>query len=72
VEDMMRAESIFGKDLGAIQGKTTRVQPDHVPISYVIVPPSIMEFNSKVVLAIDIMVIDQSFFSLTISRKHSI
>jgi hypothetical protein len=69
VQGLMQAEAIFGKDLGAIQGKTTRVRPDHVPTDYVMVPPNIMEFNSQVVLAIDIMAINKMYFLLTVSRN---
>jgi hypothetical protein len=68
VEDIVRAEAIFGKDLGSIQGKTTRARPDHVPTNYIMVPPDIMEFHKDIVLATDIMTINQSYYLLTVSR----
>ena len=44
IEDVAHAEQIFGKDLGSIQGKTTRVHPNVVVADYVMVPLDILRF----------------------------
>jgi hypothetical protein len=66
--DVLHAEAIFGKDLGALQGKTTRKRPDRVITDYIHVPDDIMRYHNKVVLAIDVMTIAEMPFLITTSR----
>jgi hypothetical protein len=66
--DVLHAEAIFGKDLGALQGKTKRKRPDRVITDYIHVPDDIMRYHNKVVLAIDVMTIAEMPFLITTSR----
>lgn len=68
-QDAMAAEYIFGKDLGSIKGKTTRQQPEHVPIQHVSLPVELMARYKDVILAGDIMYVNKIPFFVTISRN---
>jgi hypothetical protein len=65
--NVLHAEVIFGKDLGGIQGKTTRKQTDRIITDYIHVPDDIMKYHKNVVLAIDIMIIAEMPFLITTS-----
>ena len=67
--DVMTAEEIFGKDLGAIQGKTTRNKTEPVPSDYVNMPPDILKFHKDVTLAADLMFVNKIPFLITTSRS---
>jgi hypothetical protein len=47
IDNVIHAEQILGKDLGSIQGKSTRVHPDVVVADHVMVPPDILWFHEK-------------------------
>ena len=65
VADVNRAEEIFGKDLGAIRGRTVRETPKAVRID----TSSVFKHeNKKVILAVDLAFIEQIPFLVTISR----
>jgi hypothetical protein len=66
--DIQNAELIYGKDIGAIQGKTTRNQPSPVVTDYVNVPEDIMFVHKRITLAADIMYVNKIPFMLTVSR----
>ena len=65
----MIAEHIFGPDVGALKGKTTRRQPlgvglyNHTPI-----PSTVVDQYQDVILAVDILYVNKLPFIATISR----
>ena len=68
VEDVIRADKIYGRDIHALKGKTTLTQPTQVITDYVKLPPGVLEKNKHVNLSIDIMYINRIPFVTTISR----
>jgi hypothetical protein len=68
-QDVLNAEAIYGKDLGAIQGKTTRSQPVAVIPDYVNIPPDLLIVHKQVTLCIDIMYINDIPFLISVSRN---
>jgi hypothetical protein len=66
--DIQNAELIYGKDIGAIQEKTTRNQPSPVVTDYVNVPEDVMSVHKRITLAADIMYVNKIPFMLTVSR----
>jgi hypothetical protein len=65
----LNAELIYGKDLGVIQGKTTRSQAVAVVPDYVKIPPDLFLIHQHVTLCIDIMYINKIPFLLSVSRN---
>ena len=63
---IVTAENIFGPDLGILKGKTDRKKTEQVRISHTAPLP---EIYWKVVLAIDIMYINDIPFLITILRS---
>ena len=67
--DIITAEHIFGPDVGALKGKTTRRRPlgvglyNHIPI-----PSTVVEQYHDVILAVDILYVNKLPFIATISR----
>ena len=67
--DIITAEQIFGPDVGALKGKTTRRRPlgvglyNHIPI-----PSTVVEQYHDVILAVDILYVNKLPFIATISR----
>jgi hypothetical protein len=63
VEDIDTAIAIWGKDISALKGKTTRSSSDHVASSDIIkVPPDILKLHKDVCLAIDIFLSTRFLF----------
>jgi hypothetical protein len=56
--DVIRAEDIFGPDLGSIQGKTLQRAPEQVKLNDHEIPTHILENYGYVTIGIDIMFIN--------------
>ena len=66
--DVLRAEQIFGPDLGSLKGKTVRRQPPRVDVEEVTLPVTIKEHYQEVTLDCDIMFVNKIPFLMSISR----
>ena len=66
--DILRAEQIFGPDIGALKGKTVRRQPPRVEVEEVPIPPTIHQHYQEVTLACDIMYVNKIPFLMSVSR----
>ena len=70
LKDVEIAEKVYGKDIAALQGRTTRQQPAHVPeLDIVPLPSDILENHKNVVLCGDIFFMDKLKVFTTISRN---
>jgi hypothetical protein len=67
--DIVRAEDIFGKNLGSLKGKTVRQKGDHVPSLVADVPYDIIKTHKLVTLCFDIMFVNKIAFLVTVSRN---
>ena len=69
VEDVIRSDKIYGRDIHSLKGKTTRTQPTRLVTDYVEIPPSVLKKNKHVTLSIGIMYVNRIPFVTTISRN---
>jgi hypothetical protein len=69
VEDITVAHKIWGKDIAALKGKTTRKKPIHVAADYVKVPKELLKLHHEVFLTTDIFFVNKVAFFLSLSRK---
>jgi hypothetical protein len=60
---------IWGPDILALKGKTTRSKPVHVTSDFVKVPKAILDAHKDVYLTADIFFVNQIPFFLTVSRN---
>jgi hypothetical protein len=68
IEDINLAEKIFGPDIGALKGKTTRQKPTPVINDYIEIPEELINNHQKVTLCMDGMKINGIPFLTTVSR----
>jgi len=64
-QDILRADDIFGPNLGSVKGETTRRPMQHVNN----ILEEILEKYGEVTLSIDIMAINKILFIITTSRN---
>jgi hypothetical protein len=63
-EDYLKAESIYGTDLGVIKGKITSRKPNHVQIDF-----SLASYEKdNIILAVDVMYFTGLYFLVSVSR----
>ena len=65
--DVLRAEQIFGPDIGSLKGKTVWRQPPQVEVTEVTLPPTIHQHYQEVTLGCDIMFVNKIPFLMSIS-----
>ena len=66
--DIKNMTTIFGKNLSAIQGKTTRGKLSSVRFDYINVPKELLDAQQDVIFTVDIMFINGIPFMITLSR----
>ena len=69
VQDIKNAELIFGKDLGAIQGKSTRSRPAPVLSDHIELPPDVLTAHNRITLGADIFFVNKIPFFITVSHN---
>jgi hypothetical protein len=67
-DDVLAAEDIFGKSIGALKGKTVWKKPNTVSGTLIALPAGITEKYRSVTLAFDIMFVNKVAFLVTVSR----
>jgi len=69
VQDIDIAHKIWGKDIAALKGKTTRSKPIHVARDFVKIPSEIVKLHKEVYLTLDLFFVNKIPFLLTLSRN---
>jgi len=68
-QDILRAEDIFGPNIGLLKRNTTHTIQKHVAVKLQDIPQEIMERHGEVTLAIDVMIINKIPFVMTTSVR---
>ena len=69
IEDVKLAEKIFGLDIGALKGKTTRRNPTPVVEDLIAFPKELIQAQQRVTLALDGLTVNTLKFLTTISKN---
>ena len=69
VEDVDVALKIWGKNIAALKGKTTRSKPNTVARDSVKIPMDLLKLHKEVFLTLDIFFVNKIPLLLTLSRK---
>ncbi len=69
VQDIDVAAQVWGKDLDALKGKTTRSRPIHVAADFIKVPKELLKLHKEVYITADIFFVNKIPFFLTLSRR---
>ena len=68
-EDVDLATKVFGPDIGAIKGKTTRSRPTQVINNKIDIPEELLDVQEDITLSIDGIVVNSLKFLTTISHN---
>lgn len=68
-DDIIVAEKIFGPDIGALKGKTTRRKPAPVVNDYIEIPKELIATQREVTICMDGMKVNGMSFLTTVSRN---
>ena len=68
-QDIQVAHQIWGKDIAALKGKTTRKKSIHLVSDFVKIPKEILQMHREVFLSADIFFVNKIPFFLTYSRN---
>jgi hypothetical protein len=68
-QDAVNTDTILGRDLGSIKGKTTHCKLERVPGNTMHLPKEILQQYRAITLCVDIMFINKIPFLLSISRN---
>ena len=69
VEDVDVALKIWGKNIAALKGKSTRSKQNTVARDYLKIPMDLLKLHKEVFLTLDIFFVNKIPFLLTLSRK---
>lgn len=69
VNDAENAVAIWGKNIAALKGKTTRSKPSPVAADFIKIPPELLKIKKDVFLTADIFFVNKIPFLLTLSRN---
>ena len=69
VRDIDVSHEIWGKDISALKGKTTRNKPTHVAGDLVKIPREYKLLQKSVFITADIFIVDGAPFFITISHN---
>ena len=69
VDDINAAKEMFGKDIFASRGKTTRRSPFAVTINAIDIPPETAKSHNNIFLGIDVFHINRLAFFIAASSK---
>ena len=68
-EDVNIAEKIFGVDIGALKGKSTRCRPQPVEEDLVEIPPELFKQHEDIILCMDNMFVNRMPMMSSINRS---
>jgi hypothetical protein len=67
LDNIILAEKIWGPNIAALKGKTTKSTPKPVTTNYLQIPRGILDFHKEAYLTADIFFVNQVPFLLTYS-----